>query len=521
MVLQLAFVTAGLLADPLARRVVDAETGTPIVGARVAFDLAADFGWHEASKDVAVTTTQADGAFSIDAPDLVRGSVRIEAEGYGAVFVDPGTVRALGTSAEIPMMRSATLRGMCVGPRPEHVRVRTSDLSWPPYSNAADATLTWSIPVGDDGCFEIVGVPACAALEMLGLGGDVELDVEHVDALAPGEVRESILVTRAIDERFKRYYLRVRDDDGRPFEGARVFVAADGQGEGRWRQGEAGLTDEDGWLVFTGRVRAMGAFRATSADSTLASRWIAADFEHSATLELVASRALKGIALDPRGVPSSGIVIEAESIDGWPLGSVESGAGGAFTIGPVGESHVCLRTFGDFRSRAPGDVVEVATDASDVRVRQKAGGVLDVRAAHDGVRRYGDLSVHRHGAHYRARTRGNDLPSEVGDWAVLVTTSDGLARLACANVNDAGETQRVPIELERGGIVRVVAKEAHGTLRLSMRGTEFRETPLDRGMHFVQLVPAGELEVEIATPDGSVVTRTMAIPAGRETRVVL
>lgn len=521
MSIQLAFVAACLLADPLARRVVDAETGAPIVGARVAFDLAADFGGHEAFEDVAVTTTEADGSFSIDAPYLVRGSVRIEAEGYGTVFVDPSTVRALGAFAEIPMMRSATLRGTCVGPRPAHVHVRTSDLSWPTSAKAADATLTWSIPVGEDGRFEIVGVPACAALTMLGLGGDVALDVEHVDALAPGEVRETVLVTRAIDERFQRYYLRVRNGDGRPLEGARVFVAADGQGDGRWREDEAGLTDAEGWLVFTARARATGAFRATSADSTLASRWIAADFERETTLELAPSRTLKGIALDPRGVPSSGIVIEAQSVDGWPLASAESGAGGAFTIGPVGEPHVRLHTVGDFRSRAPGDVVGVAADARDVLVRQKFGGVLDVRAAHDGVRRFGDVPVHRHGARYRARARGNDLPSEVGDWAVLVTTPDGLAGLACANVNEKGDTQRVPIELGRGGLVRVVAKDAHGTLRLSMRGIEFLEAPLDRGMHFVQLVPTGELKVEIATRDGSVVTRTMSIAAGRETRVVL
>lgn len=521
--LQLAFLAAWLLGDPLARRVVDPETGAPITGARVAFDIAADFGWHEAFEDVAVTTTDADGSFSIDAPGLVRGSVRIEAEGYGTVFVDPDTVRGLGASEGIPMMRSATLRGTVVGPRPATVRVRASALSWPPYSTAADAALTWSIPVDDEGRFEIVGLPACAPLVMLGLGGDVEFAPQPIAALAPGEVRATTLVTHAMSERFQRYFLRVRDGDGCPRAGARVVAAVhrDGSGDGPWVLSDAGITDAEGWLVFTGRVRATGAFRAISADSNWVSRWNTAAFERETTLELTPSRTLKGIALDPRGVPSSGIAIDAETVDGWPLASVASGDGGAFAVGPMAESRIRLRTRGDFRSCAPGDVVEVATDAHDVRVRQKVGGVLEVRAAYDGMRRFGDVLVHRRGAHYRARTQGNDLPSEVGDWSVLVTTSDGLAGLACANVNEAGETQRLAIELERGGLVRVVAKEAHGALRLSMRGIEFLETPLEKSMHVVQLVPAGELEIEIETAAGEITTRTVPIDGGRETRVTL
>jgi hypothetical protein len=520
---------------PYHLRLVDSESGKPIVGAKLFATVGITSAgpgmdpwlgakdWEPRGKPLA--TSDSDGRLALEWTRSYLEWADVFAAGYGALSIpvegthsDPKQPRVIRVSPAAAVVGHCWdedglgVEGLTVG-----VLARPWHMSRPGSRGGLGIgpNILWSTPTDAAGRFELESLPAGITLTFAVRRGSQVLE-EVAISLQPEESRDLSNSIRPLSD------LRgtLVDEAGDPIPSVEVQLSA----ATPERPGFSGYlartrehvrtttTDPNGRFVFPSVPLGQWLVgpKPKRPSARQATKWTASWAPYARRLRLPVEHEVKltgyrgtitGNVRDPQGNPLGGVGLVAEPSDGFGSVTVKTAADGSFKLGPLGPGPHRLRPMGlpfewfcDGMSGTPGNNIEfVARPAAAVR-----GHAVDDDSGEQRRARFalmGEDGTWTPRSFAQRRTSFAGLAP--GTYSLIATTEDGRFGMRAGIEVRGGETSAEQVvRLKPGGRIRLMAPATDSRSYVVQVG-EFWVALFNNGDYREVVVPAGRVTVSL------------------------
>jgi len=546
-------------------KVVCAETGESVSGARVRFLQGDQTRREYKAPGPDCVTTGNDGAFELAFALRAHPLLCVEAEGYGLRYANlDGGHSDLAHALVVHVSRAATLNARVLdaaGAPIEGAWVELSVTGFMLLSSVADERgyfpgvqqmsfppdEQWRAETGADGRARIDGLPALVELgaEVTTAGKTLVHEPSGL-RLQPGESRE--IEWRVGGGATVNGLLL--DQDGKPLAGLEIWAAKKRSARSAqflsFERDHVDLrtqTDSEGH--FTLRELAAGNWwigPGAGSDSPVAPTAEALELADGAvrelTLRVYRGLFIRGRVLTATGEPAQRSRVTGEGKPGEYFEGSSVTSDGGYRFGPLTPGSYSLYAYG-FEKYSSSEPVSATAGDSNVVLQLKLGGrirgrVIDSASGAACVAQLvfmPERFVPRqfpNGMMTSTQPDGTFDSSgfEPGRWSVTATTADGrFAQHAHLEVGADSDTGELAFALNPGGMLQISYRGVQAQISVALlcngAGISFPEW-IKSGASIQQLAPAGSLLLQIRSgKDGPVRTRTVELGPGETKEVVL
>jgi hypothetical protein len=547
-------------------RVVDAESGKPIPGARVhvpgrrLFVGGGGSPWSGTSltrPDVSTTSNEADqefrtgpeGWFEVTLPTGRRQAWQVDAKGFGPKMFQPdGSHGDRERALVVRLQRAATLRGRIQG-APDLAelvvlaKAHGFEFSMGPGAGSLDA-LQRRARVHVDGTWVMNDLPPGAGLKLELLRGETVVRREpHRHYLEPGEERN---LEWSLGSGATLHGRAVIADTNAPVPARSIWLVPASEVLGLltiYRQPVAqAVTDDEGFFAFPDVPPGEWAVGPAPSDSRddeggdvapTATRVSVPTDVWTVEVELRLHRGLfiTGEVLRPDGELAGGAYVNGhnEEADVRDYGIA---AGGAFRIGPLVPGSYRLTAQGGVGTSTSEPVTAMAGDV-DVVLQLNAGGAIQGRlvdpASGESVQGRIKVTNEERSGGVSTRTRPDGSFSLVGlafgSYTATGSSGDLAGSVKGVVIGPSQSVADVEVPLEPGAVllIKYTGEQAFAHHHVSVGGSRWGMGRYERGQASRTVRVPGEVVVIVSyeTPDGEshTVERTVDLVAGEETKV--